>query len=241
MSGSFDEPTIPPRLQRPLAAVWISLGVHAALIALVQVAPPATLAIGEPAIEARLAPVEAAAPVTEAAAAPPAEAAELPVDKAPVLASSETVDALPAEPSAAPPAPPHAELPAPAEPAPAPLAEVAPAPPPVATITSSVDLTYYTARDVDEHPHAVREIVPDYPAAADQRRLSGRVRLQLKLEADGRVSDIDVQDASPPGMFEDSAVKAFRDARFVPARRNGRPVRALVLIEVKYDWEGRPR
>ncbi len=122
-----------------------------------------------------------------------------------------------------------------------PVVQAAPAPIPVATITSSVDLTYYTARDVDVHPRALREIVPDYPAVADRRRLSGRVRLQLKLQADGRVSDVEVLDASPPGMFEDSAVKAFRDARFVPAQRNGRPVRALVQIEVKYDWEGRQR
>ena len=88
------------------------------------------------------------------------------------------------------------------------------------------------------HPRALREVVPDYPEDADRQRLSGKVRLQLKLEADGRVSDVDVVSATAPGMFEDSAVKAFRDARFAPAQKNGRPVRALVLIEVVYDWEG---
>lgn len=114
-------------------------------------------------------------------------------------------------------------------------------PSPLATITSSVDLTYYSARDVDVHPRALREIVPDYPLMADRQRLSGKVRLKVKLEADGRVSDIEVVSASPPDLFDESAVKAFRDARFAPAQRNGRPVRALVLIEVVYDWEGRPR
>ena len=54
MNASIEEPTIPQRLRRPLAAVWISLGLHAALIALVQVAPPASLSLGEPVIEARL-------------------------------------------------------------------------------------------------------------------------------------------------------------------------------------------
>jgi protein TonB len=90
-------------------------------------------------------------------------------------------------------------------------------------------------------PRALREIVPDYPADADRRRLSGKVRLQLELEADGRISDLDVVSGSPPGVFEASAIRAFREARFAPAQKNGRPVRARVLIEVLYDWEGRAR
>jgi protein TonB len=105
-------------------------------------------------------------------------------------------------------------------------------------MTSAVDLTYYSARDLDIQPRALRKIEPDYPEEADREQLSGKVVLQLKLEADGRVSDVDVVSAAPPGSFEDSAVKAFREARFAPAQKNGRPVRALVLIEVVYDWEG---
>ena len=81
--------------------------------------------------------------------------------------------------------------------------------------------------------------MPDYPSDADRRRLSGKVRLQLKLEADGRVSDIGIVSASPPGVFDESAIKAFREARFAPAQKNGRPVRSRVVIEVLYDWEGR--
>ena len=138
---------------------------------------------------------------------------------------------------------PH-EVPQPAAPAP-PAATSAPsgAPGPAQSsiLTSAVDLTYYSARDLDVQPRALREIRPEYPGAADRQKLSGKLRLQLKLEADGRVSDVDVVSATPPGVFEDSAIQAFRDARFAPAQKNGQPVRALVLIEVVYDWEGRPR
>ncbi len=247
VSASIDEPTIPPRLRRPLAAGWISLGLHAALIALVQVAPPASLSLGEPVIEARLVPAHTAPPALET----PRQATEVEKpdavpEKLPLLAPSETVEALPvAESVATPPAQPEppAVVARPADTAPMQQPASAPpaAPAPLVTITSSVDLTYYSARDVDAHPRALREIVPDYPADADRKRQSGKVRLQLKLEADGRISGIDVVDASPPDVFNESAVKAFRDARFAPAQKNGRPVRALVLIEVVYDWEGRPR
>ncbi|PKO71888.1 MAG: energy transducer TonB [Betaproteobacteria bacterium HGW-Betaproteobacteria-17] len=249
MNASIEEPVIPPRLQRPLAAVWISLGLHAALLALVQVAPPAALSLGDPGIEARL----VSSPAVEAA--PTAPEVEMPTDPppeaAPLLVPSAAADALPV---AEPMAPPPAEPPAAASTAEAPAAsaagtitapsdEPASAAPvasaPAATITTAVDLTYYGARDVDVPPRALREIVPDYPALADRERLSGTVRLQLKLEADGRIGAIEVVSASPPGIFDESAIKAFGDARFAPAQKNGRPVRALVLIEVVYDWEGR--
>ena len=242
MSASFDEPSIPPRLRRPLAALWISLGLHAAVIALVQVVPPAGVSAEAPVIEVRLV---APSPAPAVNAPPPSPVVPEP-DVAPIarLAPSPAPEALPV----APPPPAVAPLPAAAPPPAVPAAaETAPAPAPAAVpvpaaaLTSSVDLTYYNARDLDVQPHALRVIRPDYPAEADRQRVSGTLRLQLKLEADGRVSDIEVVSATPPGVFEDSAIKAFRDARFAPAQKNGRPVRALVVIEVVYDWSGQPR
>jgi len=242
VSASFDEPSIPPRLRRPLAALWISLGLHAAVIALVQVVPPAGVSAEAPVIEVRLV---APSPAPAVNAPPPSPVVPEP-DVAPIarLAPSPAPEALPV----APPPPAVAPLPAAAPPPAVPAAaETAPAPAPAAVpvpaaaLTSSVDLTYYNARDLDVQPHALRVIRPDYPAEADRQRVSGTLRLQLKLEADGRVSDIEVVSATPPGVFEDSAIKAFRDARFAPAQKNGRPVRALVVIEVVYDWSGQPR
>ncbi|TXH75779.1 MAG: energy transducer TonB [Thiobacillus sp.] len=250
MSASFDEPSIPPRLRRPLAALWISLGLHAAVIALVQVVPPAGVSVEAPVIEVRL-----VAPSAPAANVPPPPSPVVPVPEVtPVaqLAPSPAPKALPVAP------PPPAVVPppttTPAHDAPLPMAPTVPAaaktapalspeaaPVPAAALTSSVDLTYYNARDLDVQPHALRVIRPDYPVEADRQRMSGTLRLQLKLEVDGRISDIEVVSATPPGVFEDSAIKAFRDARFAPAQKNGRPVRALVVIEVVYDWAGQPR
>lgn len=243
MSAPLDEPAIPARLRRPLAAVWVSLGLHVALIALVQVAPPPALHVGEPAIEVRLLQAPAAETPPAPTAATPAVSADAP--PAPRLAphpAPETVPVAPSEPAAAPPAAaapaePPADAPADAPGEPAMLPATAPAP--ALAIISAVDLTYYSARELDVQPRALREIVPDYPAGADRQRLSGRVRLQLKLEADGRISGIEVVSASPAGVFDASALEAFREARFTPAQKNGRPVRARVVIEVVYDWAGR--
>lgn len=246
MSASAEQPAMPSRLRRPLVAASISLGLHAAVIAWVQVAPPASPGPGLPEIEARLVSTHAAPSVAEALPPPVTALPDTPPEaapqEAPQLAPSDAAESPPADDP--PVAPPAAALPDPAPTAAAPLggADSSPAaePAPAAALTSAVDLTYYRARDLDVHPRALREIVPDYPDDADRRRLSGRVRLQLKVEADGRVSDIELVSASPPDVFNESALRAFRDARFAPAQRQGRPVRALVLVEVAYEWGGRP-
>jgi protein TonB len=243
VKASSDEPAISSALRRPLAALWISLGLHAALIALVQVAPPAATHRGETVIEARLVRGQPGPAVVQT---PAVETPDERHDEPASLAPAETAETVPvATPAAAPSPPPDAPAAAPGAAAPqaaaAAAAGVASAPEPAATLTSAVDLTYYSARELDVQPRALRAVVPDYPADADRERLSGKVRLQLRLEADGRISDIEIVGATPPGVFEESARKAFGDARFSPAQKNGRPVRALVLIEVVYDWEGRLR
>jgi protein TonB len=248
MSASFDEPSIPPQLRRPLAALWISLGLHAAVIALVHVAPPAGVSVEAPVIEVHLVSVPPAPVARETPPSAPAVPQPEPAPETRLAASAAPDAPPPAKPAAPPPASPVAEprhdVPPPATGTASSATEAVPASPaaaPAATLTSSVDLTYYSARDLDVQPHALRVIRPEYPLAADRQKVSGTLRLQLKLEADGRVSDIEVVSATPPGVFEDSAIKAFRDARFAPAQKNGRPVRALVVIEVVYDWAGQPR
>lgn len=255
--AALEEPTIPARLRRPLAAVWISIGVHAALIALIQVVPPTSPTRETHVIEARLINVEGpqrpelsqttaepGPPKPEPPREPAPPKPEPPSERTPVAAAKplpprqdESTAPLPAADAPATRESPSRESAAgPATPSPAgaePRAPVAPL-----EVTSAVDLTYYGARELDVQPRALREIVPDYPPLADRSRISGTVRLQIEIEADGRVRDVSVVSANPPGVFEDSARAAFRDARFAPAQRNGRPVRARVLIEVLYEWEG---
>jgi protein TonB len=235
VSARTEEPSIPQKLQRPLAALWISLGLHGALIAFVQVAPQPQPG-GETVIEARLENV-------------PQKTVPVPVPTPAI----KTVDTVEITVSAHSPSPAAAVAPSPEPtpltPDPAPLAPEPRTEPAAQTRTEpqgprleipvAVDLTYYSAREVDVHPKALRPIEPDYPEQADRQRLSGSVRLRLKLEESGQVSEIEVMEANPPGFFDESAREAFRDARFSPAQKNGRPVRALVIIEVKYDYEGR--
>lgn len=254
-SASPSPVRLPARLRRPFAALWISLALHVAILALLRVEMPVTYDLGDGMIQVRLAPAQPSpvppseasppeAPDLPAAPRPPAVLQPVPVPAAdaplptaaPVPAPAlEPVAPLVPEPAPAPAPPPE---PAPGPPAPAGSAIPEVSPPATLTIKSAVDLNYYSARELDVQPRALRRIVPVYPPGPDRDGISGRVRLQLKLEADGRVSEVTVLAAEPPGLFEESAVKAFRPARFRPAKRGGRPVRALMEIEVVYDWDG---
>jgi protein TonB len=228
------EPELSPAAQRIVAALSISIAVHLALIGLLRVTPAAVSAYSAPPVlQARL---ESAAP----------QPAEVPVPSlTPLL--TQTPDAVEAPLPDSTPAP--AALPSPISQA-AP-ASVAPSTEPVATQSASVapsagalptvnvpllvDPTFYTAKQVDVHPRALMQIDPVYPPDATRRGVSGSVTLNLKLDETGAVQEVSVSDATPPGVFDQSALDAFKQARFAPAQKDGRAVKSLVLIKVKYE------
>jgi protein TonB len=100
------------------------------------------------------------------------------------------------------------------------------------------DPTYYTAKEVDVHPTALQLIHPPYPDAAARANVTGSVVLVLLLDESGKVQELSVEEANPSGIFEQSALDAFRNARFSPAQRNGRVVKSRMRIKVNYELTG---
>lgn len=113
-------------------------------------------------------------------------------------------------------------------------------PPQEGGLPSPLDPTWYLARQVDSHPRAITSIRPPYPEAARRREQEGTLKLMVKINELGRVVDVEVVEASPPGAFEEVTLEAFRNARFHPALRQGRPVRyqAYMRVEFKLDNPG---
>lgn len=200
------------KMKWPLAALWISLGLHGALIALVHIAPRATHT-SKGTIEARLV-------FTQPPAVP---------EIIPGIPSAETLDVAPMEPAPLdkekPPAAPSTELP----PSPASFLPLEPAIPRL-EIPLNVDLNYYPARELDQTP---RGDIPD-PEFPDT--VAGKIKFQLKIEESGRVSEVSVISAEPADIFVtavlDRATEALRGTQFKPGIKNGRPVRALVIYEL---------
>lgn len=138
----------------------------------------------------------------------------------------------------------EAPRPAPPQPAPEPSPPAPPEPSPPASPAPGVELplaedpTYYPAAKVDVHPQALRRIEPVFPDAAANAGIQGEVTLLLLIDEFGVVKEASVAEAKPEGWFEESALEAFRNARFRPAERKGRAVKSRVLIRVSYELGG---
>lgn len=90
---------------------------------------------------------------------------------------------------------------------------------------------------VDQPPRAVGEREHTYPAEALALQMEGYVRLRLRIDADGRVREVRVLDAVPPGVFEASAVEDARRWQFSPARHDDRAVEVWATTRVDYALE----
>lgn len=188
----------------PLLALWISMGLHGALIALVKIVPPReTLATHT--IEARLMPASQTREVP----------LYLPDLKFPAI--DEVLAYVPPT--------------SPAESQPLPLPASQETPIPQIEIPLAVDLHYYGARELDITPigNLPNPVLPD--------TLSGKVKYQLKIEADGRVSEVEVISVDLPNDSDTAAVldnteALIRNTRFRPGMKQGRAVRAVVVYEL---------
>lgn len=224
-SKTFDLPEMRPATARLILAVVLSLALHLAVLFLVQVRPvtrPESPRILQVALEN-----------------PPAAVRQMAEkNPAPRQRSDEAIAERPA-PATYSPAP-SIDLGNPAAPPPDPVPH-SPASPPSVLPTLEMalvdDPTYYSAKQLDVHPSAAQPVRPEYPGGAADAE--GYVTLKLLIDDGGKVREVSVVDAQPPGVFEESALAAFRAARFLPGQRNGRPVKSQILIKVTYELVNR--
>jgi TonB family protein len=80
-----------------------------------------------------------------------------------------------------------------------------------------------------------RYVAPVYPTQALARGQSGEVRVRITVGTDGRVSDVQLVAASPPGVFDQAAVSAVRKWRFEPVLKQGRAIEASVVTSIRFE------
>jgi len=91
---------------------------------------------------------------------------------------------------------------------------------------------YLLAKLLTVGPRPLDDIEPAYPDAADLR--TGKVVLRVLISETGHVDDVAVVRASPPGLFDASAVEAFSKARFSPGLAGGVAVKSQITVEVDF-------
>lgn len=85
------------------------------------------------------------------------------------------------------------------------------------------------------YPRLIREVAPMYSNGALQARVQGIVELQAVVRADGSVGDVWITRSLDRSFgLDQEAIRTVRLWRFVPAMLAGRPVDAVVPIEMQF-------
>ncbi len=79
---------------------------------------------------------------------------------------------------------------------------------------------------------------PRYPQAAAEARIGGKVVLLLDIDAAGNVTGVEVESATPPGVFEANAVAAAKQWKFNPETKNGKAAASRKRVPVTFAMDG---
>lgn len=75
---------------------------------------------------------------------------------------------------------------------------------------------------------------PVYPTMARSRGWEGRVIIKVLVSAEGRASEVHIEQSSEHDSLDEAALEAIRQWHFVPATRAGKPVQAWVLVPMDF-------
>ncbi len=88
---------------------------------------------------------------------------------------------------------------------------------------------------VDKVAQPLRRTRAEYPAKARKLGIQGYVKMSLFINESGSVEKVQVLDASPPGVFEETAQNAIASWEFQPSEYQGQPVAGWVTQTVRFE------
>jgi protein TonB len=92
------------------------------------------------------------------------------------------------------------------------------------------DSTVYSAGEVDQLPAPVLPL--DFSRLRTRAEAPTEVRLELLIDEHGTVSDVSLAGRAAAGVLERDVLGVISATAFVPARKDGRPVRARIFLSV---------
>jgi protein TonB len=81
------------------------------------------------------------------------------------------------------------------------------------------------------------QVEPKYPSQALSRKIEGYVDVRLQVTKEGSVSDVEVIDANPKGVFEREAIRAAWRYKFKPKLVDGKPVEQVATLTFEFNLE----
>lgn len=98
----------------------------------------------------------------------------------------------------------------------------------------SADMVF-NAAEVDVPPRIKKYFPPTYPPKAKGQRIEGIVMVRAVVLTNGIPQQMRVISAEPEGYFEQDALAAVRRWTFYPAKQDGKKVKVMVDIPIRFD------
>ncbi len=110
--------------------------------------------------------------------------------------------------------------------------------PPLPTLPPAPQKVEFAIGEVDEAPVMIYQVKPIYPLRAKRANIEGFVRVRFLVDAEGTVRKIKVLKAHPKGYFEEAVREAVSRWRFIPGRREGKPVNTWMAVTIRFELRG---
>jgi TonB family protein len=91
----------------------------------------------------------------------------------------------------------------------------------------------------EEQPSVKKRVEPQYPALAMRAGIEGKVWLKVYIDEKGRVEKA-VVDSSTTEVLNGSALEAIKGWEFTPAKKDGKAIKAEVIIPFMYKLADSP-
>ena len=84
-------------------------------------------------------------------------------------------------------------------------------------------------------PRAIKEVRPQYTAAALQKKIQGSVHVEMVVSTSGEPTELGVtQSLDTEYGLDEAALRAAAEWRFEPGRKDGKPVPVIVTLELTF-------
>ena len=91
--------------------------------------------------------------------------------------------------------------------------------------------------DLDRPLTVLTRMPPFYPLAAKRKGTKGWVKVKFIVNELGRVEEVTIVDAQPPGVFDTSVIRCMSGWRFKPGTVKGEAVRVWAETTVRFELE----
>lgn len=106
---------------------------------------------------------------------------------------------------------------------------------PIATTLAAQKGKVFKAGDGITLPRVIKEVKPVYTPAAMQQKIQGSIWLQIVVTETGDVGEVVVsQSLDKEFGLDDQAVKAAREWKFEPGKKDGKPVPVQVTLKLTF-------